>query len=93
MQSTVKLMWTLVTTLPALVGVGPFVSSLPLFLAEHMSIGGAGQPPLGHLAADVLLGLLFGAVAAFMLGHLAIWIAHALRPRMWVRKPHDHHIT
>jgi hypothetical protein len=82
--STKKLLWTVVTALPALLGVGAFVSYLPMFVAEHASLGGAGRSPLGSLAADVALGLLFGVVAAFALGHLAVWIAYTLRPFIWV---------
>ncbi len=79
-----RLAWALATAVPALSSVAPSLLTLPLFILEHLSIGGAGKPPLGALAADVVTGLLFGIVAALVLGHLAAWLAYSARPFIWV---------
>ena len=54
-----RLAWAVATAVPALISVVPSLLMLPLFILEHLSIGGAGKPPLGALAADVVTGLLF----------------------------------
>lgn len=84
-RQTWKLAWTMLTALPPLFGVAPAVLTLPQFVMEHISIGGAGKPPLGMFAADVVVGALFGLVAAMVAGHIAAWLAHTLRHSIWVR--------
>ncbi len=79
-----RLAWAVATAVPALISVAPSLLTLPLFILEHLSIGGAGKPPLGALAADVVTGLLFGIVAALVLGHLAAWLVYSARPFIWV---------
>ncbi|CAL8464405.1 g3940 [Coccomyxa elongata] len=82
-SATQRLAWASATAVPALISVAPSLLTLPLFILEHLSIGGAGKPPLGALAADVVTGLLFGIVAALVLGHLAAWLAYSARPFIW----------
>lgn len=89
-STTQKLAWALITALPPLIGVAPSLMTMPLFVLEHLSTAGAGKPPLGDLTADVVMGVLFGLVAALVMGHLAAWLAHIVRPFIWVRCPWCH---
>ncbi|KAK9905035.1 hypothetical protein WJX75_008341 [Coccomyxa subellipsoidea] len=82
-STTQKLAWAVITALPPLIGVAPSLMTMPLFVLEHLSTAGAGKPPLGDLTADVVMGVLFGLVAALVMGHLAAWLAHIVRPFIW----------
>ena len=44
--SSARLAWTLVTAVPALLCAGAPVVTLPLFVLEHISIGGGSTSPL-----------------------------------------------
>lgn len=60
------------------------LSTLPIFVMEHISLGGRGEAPLGPTAADVAVGVLFGLATTILLGHLRAMLAQAMRPYIWV---------
>ena len=69
-----RLLWTLVTAVPALLSVATF-GTLPIFVMEHISLSGKGAGPLGPAGADVAVGVLFGLAATILIGHLRVILA------------------
>ena len=78
-----RLLWTLGTSMPALLSVATF-GTLPIFVMEHISLSGKGAGPLGSAAADVAVGCLFGLAATIMIGHLRAVLAQAVWRHIWV---------
>ena len=58
-----------VITTPAVFVTAPLVTTLTVFIMEHVSISGSPPPPFGFLVGDVVLGavcsLAFFAAASF----------------------------
>lgn len=80
-----SLLALLAISIPASIVTMPFLTCLPIFIMEHISISGGQAARGGHLVGDVVISAIIG-LALFVTGaYYAILIAHIARRRLRVK--------
>ena len=80
-----RLLTVLIAAVPVGMTASPFITTLPLFVMEHISISGAPPPPFGYLVADSAIGIVLGLAVVLTAGFYGLLLVATSRGLLRVR--------